>query len=573
MSPRRSIGRCLAGLVLVVSALSSTGTASRVGAQSQGAAPIAPTPFTQARWIDTRENTNGGPPRRLAAGETLRYNPWAGPALSGAVQLNVTVVEPSQAGYLTVFPCGDLPGTSTVNFAALDTVANAVTAPMSPSGEVCFYTTAETDLVVDFNGFPPSTNDYQPLPPVRVLDTRQDAPDRPAGKSTPGGITRVAVHGATSVPAGAAAVSINLTATEGETHGYVTAFSCGDMPWASNLNHPPLDPVANAVVVSLNSEGAFCLYSTAAVDLIVDLNGWYTDNRALTPVNLRILDTREMCRSTLGMTFYAAGATLPQRLDVEVCGETVIATVHGATMVTLVGSSIGALPMIKDFSITFPWPGGPDPAGGCARKVTISVSPSAAGPFTGTASNQSLCNPNDAFAPGPVEVEPDRLDGKLTVRLPLAWVRAHEDRVFWTASIVGTNGAPAHVIPPPSYFYMQVNPSVPGITEHTVPMGAYAAGANAVIVNLTATGSTRGGFAVASGCGGPPPTTSTVNFGPGQTRANLAVVPLSSFAPGQQSICVLGIGTHLVLDVLAVVRVPMNCGPLPQMLVPCPARP
>ncbi|MFN0026761.1 MAG: hypothetical protein ACKV2O_06185 [Acidimicrobiales bacterium] len=450
-------------------------------------------------------------------------------------------------------------------------MANAVTAPMNPSGELCFYTTAETHLVVDFNGFPPSTNDYQPLPPIRVLDTRQDGPGRPAGKSEPGGITRVAVHGTSSVPAGAAAVSINLTATEGQDNGYVTAFSCGELPPSSSLNHPPLDPVANAVVVSLNSEGAFCLYSTGAVHLIVDLNGWYRDNRSLTPVNLRVLDTREMCRSTLGMTFREAGKTRPQRLDVEVCGDTVIATLHEAKMVTLVGSSIGALPLISDFSMTFPWTGDPDPDGWCRRTVTVSVSPSAAGPFTGTALNQSMCDPNDPFIPGPVEVEPDRLDGKLIIRLPLAWVREVEDRVFWTASVVGTDGVSSNVITPGSYYYMNVDPSVPGIVERTVPIGAYADGANAVIVNLTATGSTRGGFAQAYACGGSRPNTSTVNFGPGQTRANLALVPLSLLNSGQAAVCVLGVSTHLVLDLLAVVRVPMNCGPIPQMRVPCPA--
>ena len=118
---------------------------------------------------------------------------------------------------------------------------------------------------------------------------------------------------------------------------------------------------------------------------------------------------------------------------------------------------------------------------------------------------------------------------------------------------------------------MDLEPSVPGMVTHAIPMDTYAALGNAVIVNLTATGSTRGGFAVAHGCGRPASiATSTVNFGAGQTRANLALVPLTALVSGQKGICVFGSGTHLVLDVLAVVRVPMNCGAVPGLPTPCP---
>ena len=71
----------------------------------------------------------------------------------GAVSLNVTVTNPAGAGYVTVFPCGDQPTASNLNYSAGQTVPNAVIAPISPQGEVCFYSQADTDLLADVNGW------------------------------------------------------------------------------------------------------------------------------------------------------------------------------------------------------------------------------------------------------------------------------------------------------------------------------------------------------------------------------------------------------------------------------------
>jgi hypothetical protein len=42
---------------------------------------------------------------------------------------------------------------SSLNFAAGQTVANAVIAPVSSTGSVCFYSLVATDLIVDINGW------------------------------------------------------------------------------------------------------------------------------------------------------------------------------------------------------------------------------------------------------------------------------------------------------------------------------------------------------------------------------------------------------------------------------------
>ena len=69
--------------------------------------------------------------------------------------LNVTVTQPAGDGYLTVFPCGEpRPNSSSLNFSAGQTIANAVIAKLSTGTPyVCVFTSATTHLIVDINGF------------------------------------------------------------------------------------------------------------------------------------------------------------------------------------------------------------------------------------------------------------------------------------------------------------------------------------------------------------------------------------------------------------------------------------
>ena len=70
-----------------------------------------------------------------------------------AVSLNVTAVDPALDGYLTVYPCGTRPDSSSVNYSTGQTVANAVITPISATGTICFFSQNLTDLVVDVNGW------------------------------------------------------------------------------------------------------------------------------------------------------------------------------------------------------------------------------------------------------------------------------------------------------------------------------------------------------------------------------------------------------------------------------------
>jgi hypothetical protein len=67
--------------------------------------------------------------------------------------LNVTAVNGANDGFVTVYPCGNRPLTSNVNFPVGSPVPNAVIAPVSSAGTVCFYVNADTDLLADISGW------------------------------------------------------------------------------------------------------------------------------------------------------------------------------------------------------------------------------------------------------------------------------------------------------------------------------------------------------------------------------------------------------------------------------------
>ena len=92
---------------------------------------------------------------------------------AAAVALNVTVVDPTRSGFVTVYPCGaEQPLASNVNFTAGAVVPNAVIAKVGIGGKVCLYVSSDTHLVVDVNGYFPSASSYHSMNPARVLDTR-----------------------------------------------------------------------------------------------------------------------------------------------------------------------------------------------------------------------------------------------------------------------------------------------------------------------------------------------------------------------------------------------------------------
>jgi len=268
-------------------------------------------PLTPARIVDTRI---GSTP--LAAGETRNFlvaTQGGVPAGAEAAVINVTATNATAESYLTIFPTGSTRAVaSNLNFKAGKNVPNLVETALGTGGMVSVYNPqGNTDVIFDVAGYvsapvgtPGADGLFNSLVPARVLDTRD-------GTGTGGVIAKVGaassidltVTGAGGVPStGVEAVVLNVTATNATAAGYITAWPKGaTQPVASNLNFVAGQTSANRVVVKVGTGGKVSLYNPAGtVDLVADVNGWFTDGTTNTAAGdiftgtspNRIMDTR-----------------------------------------------------------------------------------------------------------------------------------------------------------------------------------------------------------------------------------------------------------------------------------------
>ena len=247
-----------------------------------------------SRVADTRhgQGTSGG----VGQGKVLEV-PLTGsggvPGDASAVVLNVTATNPSAAGFLTVWPCGETqPLASNLNFGAGQTVAVAAIVAVRASRTICATSNVAVDVVVDAEGSFGPLAPYHALTPVRLLDTRVGGPatHHVAALST----VVLPVAGIGGVGADATAALLSVTAVDPSADAFVTVWPCGRArPLASNLNVAKGRTAANAVLAATGGDGAVCLAASADTDLVVDVEGWLGAGSrydAVTPA--RIIDTR-----------------------------------------------------------------------------------------------------------------------------------------------------------------------------------------------------------------------------------------------------------------------------------------
>jgi hypothetical protein len=266
---------------------------------------------TPARLCDTRAGNPSGlvgddaqcngaanAGHRLAANATLNVKVATNngiPAGATAAVLNVTDINPTSAGFLTVFPQGaSKPFTANVNFAAGQVSGNRVIVPLSTSdptpGDISIFSSAAADVVVDVSGYYSASGGAgnrftAEVAPVRICDTRPNNPsglgvganqcnDKPLG---PGSTEIVNVSGLAGVPVGAKAVVVNLTAIVPTVGTFLTVYPGGTRPLVSDLNPAAGDVKGNLTVATLNANGTVTIFNSAGnVDMVVDVLGWYS---------------------------------------------------------------------------------------------------------------------------------------------------------------------------------------------------------------------------------------------------------------------------------------------------------
>lgn len=116
-------------------------------------------PLSPSRLLDTRDGT--GAPKATVAGNGTVSLAVAGrggvPATGvGAVVLNVTVTDPTAAGFITVYPTGSTrPTASNLNFTAKQTIPNLVVAKVGTGGAISLYngSSGTVHLIADVAGY------------------------------------------------------------------------------------------------------------------------------------------------------------------------------------------------------------------------------------------------------------------------------------------------------------------------------------------------------------------------------------------------------------------------------------
>jgi hypothetical protein len=238
--------------------------------------------LTPARLFDTREP--GPVAGKVAVGATVAVavTGHGGVPATGvsAVVLNVTATDADAAGFVTVHPGGVArPLASTLNLSgAGDTTANLTIVPVGADGTVSFYSQSGAHLLADVTGYitdasaPLATEGlFVPRGPIRLFDTRNG--DGLVGSGT---TLDVATAGQAMIPADAAAVVINLTATEAVAPGYITAYPTGEaQPLASSLNLTSAGETrANAALVPIGTAASTSYFSQSGAQLVADWFGY-----------------------------------------------------------------------------------------------------------------------------------------------------------------------------------------------------------------------------------------------------------------------------------------------------------
>ncbi len=355
---------------------------------------------------------------------------------------------------------------------------------------------------------PSASGAFRSIVPARVYETRLGLPTVDGSSSGtgllgPGWVTMVIVGGRAGVPVNASAVVLNVTAIDARSAGHLTVFPCrSEQPNASNVNFVAGQTVANAVISKLGVLRSVCIYSPSALDLAVDVTGYFTDGPVYRPIEpSRLLETRPAL-STIDGAFNGIGRRQAgSTLELQVTGRAGVPA-DAASVVMNVTAVGGAAP---GHLTVFP----------CGM-----VTPNASS--VNFAAGQTVANLVVArigaggrvclFTPSPVDLVVD-INGYFGTTSPFASVLPA--RLLDTRrGLVTVDGA----------FEAIGTRAAGSVTELVVTgRGGVPADASTVVLNVTVTEPTSSGFVTVFPCGSERPNASSLNHVAGQSVPNAVV--------------------------------------------------
>ena len=433
------------------------------------------------------------------------------PAITSAGQ---ATFEAGQAGTFTVtaagFPAPTLAESGTLPAGVTFDASTGVLSGSPAAGAVGIYPitlTATSSLGTVTQAFRLTVDgdtSFVAAGPVRILDTRNGTGH--SGAVGPNGTISLQVTGVHGVPSsGVTAVVLNVTATGPTVGGYLIVYPDGTVrPTTSSINFTKGETIANLVTVPVSANGKVDFYNLqGSTSVVADLAGYYTTGTGSSfnsPGPVRVLDTRNG-------TGHSGAVGPNSSIKLQVAG------VHGVP-------ATGVTAVVLNVTVTGPTVGGwvvayPD---GTARP-----NPGSNINFTkGETIANTVVVP--VGADGKVDFYTEAGSTSLVADLAGYYGTAAGGSFFHSPApvrLLDTRNGTGHsgAIGPNSSISLQVA----GVD------GVPATGVTAVVLNVTVTGPTVGGWVVAypDGIARPNPG-SNLNFTAGETIANMVVVPVGA---------------------------------------------
>jgi len=347
---------------------------------------------------------------------------------------------------------------------------------------------------------------FHPVVPDRVLDSRDSLGFAgPLAAGTPKDL-KVTGAGTSAVPTTASAVVMNVAATESSSGSFLTIWPSGiDEPNASNINFGPGQTIANLVTVQIGTGGKISFATNnGSVQTTGDIVGYYDDGSGAT-----------------GDLF--TGLTPARLLDSRLSPP----------------GWPGPLPAgtVRDLAITGAGSSGDVPDGATAVAVNLTVTNGSDGSYL-TVWPSGVTQPSSSninFSPG--ETIPSAAVVKIGANGKISFAN-HVGNVNVVVDVVGyfhpSMGSRFHVLTPGRFLDTRldlgISDAIPQDSSRSMVVtgkAGIAPDATSIVANTTATNGTAGSY-VSVYPDGADQVASSLNFGAGETIANLVTVKVGT---------------------------------------------